>query len=162
MTRRGRPARLVSGALSEDAWSSQVAGLAAFYGWQGYHTHDSRRSPAGFPDWVFLRYDAPATELLVVELKPDKGTPRVTLAEATARPEWLAHRDLTNEQAGWLEAFRALEANVDGLVRYATGRGRVIPATSVEAHVWRPADFDVVERRLSAGRHRQPSIHKPA
>jgi hypothetical protein len=41
--------------LSERAFQRKVMDLARANGWAAYHTHDSRRSPAGFPDCVFVR-----------------------------------------------------------------------------------------------------------
>jgi hypothetical protein len=40
-----------------DQWAERdldehVRGLAKLYGLAAYHTHDSRQSAAGFPDWV--------------------------------------------------------------------------------------------------------------
>ena len=54
--------------LSERQWQQQVLELAALYRWTWYHTHDSRRSPAGFPDLVLVR-----DRVLFVELKTDRG-----------------------------------------------------------------------------------------
>lgn len=54
--------------MSEREWERQVLQLAGMYGWLGYHTHDSRRSAKGFPDWVFVR-----ERVLYVELKGDGG-----------------------------------------------------------------------------------------
>lgn len=46
----------------------QVVDLARLYGWAIYHTHDSRRSVAGFPDLVLVR-----ERVMFVELKTDAG-----------------------------------------------------------------------------------------
>jgi hypothetical protein len=63
----------------------QVRDLARLLGWRVYHTHDSRRSPEGFPDLVLVR----PPRLLFVELKREGRGP--TLA-----------------QHGWLEALAAV------------------------------------------------------
>jgi hypothetical protein len=55
-------------AITERAWQQQVLELATLYRWAWYHTHDSRRSPAGFPDLVLVR-----ERLVFAELKTDKG-----------------------------------------------------------------------------------------
>lgn len=55
-----------------------VTDLAGALGWLTYHTHDSRRSPAGFPDLVLVNPARRRT--LWVELKAMKG--HVTRAQA--------------------------------------------------------------------------------
>lgn len=59
--------------------------LATRLGWKWYHTFDSRRDPAGFPDIVLVR----GPRLLFVELKRDTTYPRASQRE-------------------WLEALRAV------------------------------------------------------
>jgi len=63
MTATGTPP-----SVSERQWQQQVLELATLYRWTWYHTHDSRRSPAGFPDLVLVR-----DRVLFVELKTDRG-----------------------------------------------------------------------------------------
>lgn len=71
--------------LTEDQLSTHVANLARMMGWRGYHTHDSRRSAAGFPDWVFAR----GGHIIFAELKTEKG--QLTAAqEAWASDLWEA------------------------------------------------------------------------
>ena len=48
----------------------QVVKLARLCGWRPYHTHDSRRSAAGFPDLILIK-DA---ELIAAELKAGART----------------------------------------------------------------------------------------
>ena len=55
--------------LAEKDFQAQVMELAQWADWLTYHTHDSRRSPAGFPDCVFVRGD----RLVFAELKREKG-----------------------------------------------------------------------------------------
>lgn len=62
--------------MTEEQFQRQVIELAELYRWRVYHTFDSRRSHPGWPDLVLCR----APELLVVELKTDKG--RVSAAQA--------------------------------------------------------------------------------
>lgn len=51
---------------SEDALTKSVLELAERYGWMlRYHTHDSRKSGEGFPDWVFVK----PSRLVALELK---------------------------------------------------------------------------------------------
>lgn len=80
---RGRAVR----ADSEDAFQRQVLGLARYYGWRPYHTHDSRRSHPGFPDLVLVK----PPRLVFAELKAERGR-------------------LRPEQAEWLEDLRAVAA----------------------------------------------------
>ena len=65
--------------ITEKQFQWQVMQLANLLGWRVYHTHDSRRSVAGFPDLILLR----ASRMLVVELKVGKNK---STAEQTA---WL-------------------------------------------------------------------------
>jgi len=55
---------------------NEVLALAKSYGWLAYHTHDSRRSPEGFPDLVLTN----GTSVLFVELKTATG--KLTAAQA--------------------------------------------------------------------------------
>ena len=68
---------------SESEFQGRVIALAYAKGWRIYHTHDSRRSVAGFPDLLMLH---PTHGQLVAELKTEKGK-------------------LTPQQANWLLAF---------------------------------------------------------
>jgi len=58
-----------SPAVTEGAFLATVTELATLAGWLVYHTYDSRRSQAGFPDLVLARADT----LIFAELKTDKG-----------------------------------------------------------------------------------------
>lgn len=58
--------------LSEADWTRQVTDLARLRGWWAYHTHESRRSEKGWPDWTFVR----PPRIVFVELKTETG--RVT------------------------------------------------------------------------------------
>jgi len=60
----------------------EIVRLAKRCGWRVYHTYDSRKSQAGFPDLVLVRRD----RLLFIELKRELGKP-------------------TPEQSEWLEAL---------------------------------------------------------
>jgi len=59
----------VSEKLSEKHFQAQVVELARLSGWLCYHTHDSRRSVAGFPDLVMVR----APRVVFAELKSQAG-----------------------------------------------------------------------------------------
>lgn len=79
-------------AVTEKRWQAQVVELLKACGWAVYHTYDSRRSPAGFPDIVAIR----GRRLLALELKTLAG-------------------EATPEQLAWLRAFEGVEA-VDAAV----------------------------------------------
>jgi hypothetical protein len=70
--------------MSEKAWQKIVTEAAAACGWKRqYHTFDSRRSAAGFPDLVLVR----RRRVIFAELKRDGKSP-------------------TAEQAAWLAELR--------------------------------------------------------
>ena len=84
-------------AISEEEFQQQVIDLATLRGWRHYHTHDSRRSPEGFPDLVLAR---PSTlqggfdgRIIFAEIKAQKGvvSPKqelwLTLLAATGKAE---------------------------------------------------------------------------
>jgi hypothetical protein len=54
--------------MTEAQFQAQVVQLAGLLGWSWYHTHDSRRSPAGFPDLVLWR-----ERVIFAELKRENG-----------------------------------------------------------------------------------------
>lgn len=54
--------------MSEAEWQQQVIDLATMYGWLVYHTHDSRRSMAGFPDLSMVNIT-----FMMAELKTERG-----------------------------------------------------------------------------------------
>jgi len=60
--------------MSEAALLDAVRKLAMLTGWVPYHTHDSRRSEAGFPDLVLV--NVRQRRLLFIELKSTRGRVR--------------------------------------------------------------------------------------
>lgn len=76
--------------MSEAALQARVLELAAALGWRWYHTRDSRRSPAGFPDLVMVHRRRRL--VLFVELKRERGR-------------------VTKEQTEWLGDLRAADAH---------------------------------------------------
>lgn len=70
---------------NEASFQAQVVKLAKLLGWRHYHTHDSRRSPGGFPDLVLVKK---GRLVIYAELKSDTGKP-------------------TEEQTSWLDDLRA-------------------------------------------------------
>lgn len=66
--------------VTEEDFLGHVTQLAHVFGWLPYHTRDSRRSAAGFPDLVLVRGD----RLIFAELKTITG--KVSNAQET----WIA------------------------------------------------------------------------
>lgn len=89
----------VGAGVSEREFQSAVLELAGWCGWRCYHTYDSRRSEAGFPDLVMVRDG----RLVVAELKSERGR-------------------VSAEQQGWLEAFGLVAAGSAGRVRVCVWR----------------------------------------
>lgn len=75
--------RAILDQVDEKTWMAQVREWARAAGWLEYHSHSSRRSPAGFPDLLLCR------------------PPRVIFAELKSQ-----HGSLTGQQAAWLAALR--------------------------------------------------------
>lgn len=137
-------ARSATGELTEAAFQAHVVGLARFYGWRVFHAPDNRpagkgRAPQrlaapeakGFPDLVLVR----PPELLFVELKTDTGR------LGPGQEEWLA--DLA--AVGNAVAHAATRVVSPG---YDDG-----PA--VQAHLWRPEDWNAGEVNAILGRGRR-------
>lgn len=59
----------LDGLKSEAEFQSEVVTLASRLGWMAYHTHDSRKSAAGYPDLTLARRG----RLILAELKTEKG-----------------------------------------------------------------------------------------
>lgn len=72
---------LIGGEMSERDLQRKVEQMADIYGWLRYHTYDSRRSEAGFPDLVLAH---PTRGVIFAELKSAKG--RVTHAQS----DWMS------------------------------------------------------------------------
>ena len=67
--------------MTEAQFQAQIIQLAKFYRWKIYHTHDSRKSEAGWPDLTLVK----GRKLIFAELKDGA--------------------ELTAEQYFWLEAL---------------------------------------------------------
>jgi hypothetical protein len=106
---------------TERQFQRAVVEYAQLRGWMVYHTFDSRRSNAGFPDLVLVRRG----HLVVAELKSEKGR-------------------VSPDQLRWLDALGEVE---HATVAHVAGLGGVVyPA--VEVHVWRPSDWSWVRMVL--------------
>ena len=69
MTSRLTQEELVARAMSEADLSDNVRQLAVSLNFLAYHTWRSDHSPAGYPDWTFVKDG----RLIFVELKRQKG-----------------------------------------------------------------------------------------
>ena len=76
--------------MSEAQFEKIVEGYAKVMGWFYYHTYDSKRSVAGYPDLVMLRGE----RQVVAELKSQKG------------------RNPTEKQQDWLDRYEAVAPEV--------------------------------------------------
>ncbi len=74
----------------EALWQATVSGWFKEDGWLVYHTHDSRRSDAGFPDMVCV---LPGVASIFAELKIETG--KLTFAQE----QWLLSLAKTGEMA---------------------------------------------------------------
>lgn len=108
------------GAELEAAFAVKVENLLTLYGWRWYHTHDSRRSPPGFPDYVAVR----GPELLFIELKAEAGRVR------PAQREWLEALGVVEETVnevslgrGLVEVYIWRPSELDA-INYRLSRGR--------------------------------------
>ena len=61
--------RIVRGSMSERQFQDAVLEMARLFGFRTYHTFNSRRSEAGFPDLVLVRDG----RLIAAELKTETG-----------------------------------------------------------------------------------------
>ena len=134
--RRRRGPINANGEKAESAWQSELDGLLRFYGWLGYHTHRSDRSPAGFPDTTATRHLVGyGPELLFAELKTDSGR-------------------TSQAQDIWLRLLGATETWQRAWVQAADDLG-VMPehhAVSIGVYLWRPSQRLEVEQILAGPR----------
>lgn len=103
--------------MSEADLQTAVRDLARLTGWLCYHTHDSRRSDAGFPDLTMVHIRQ--RRLLFVELKTAKGR-------------------LSAAQAGWLDSLSAV--GIECAIWRPADLATTIPAVLRGAPLPRPAD----------------------
>jgi hypothetical protein len=99
-------------AVTEADLREQIRTLCNVYGWEMYFTHDSRHSPAGFPDLVLA--NPIQRRMVYAELK-------------------VQGRKLTAAQAKWLailrecgqEAYKWTEDDITEIARLLGPRGKV-------------------------------------
>lgn len=97
--------------MSETELQEAVIMLARYRDWLWYHTHDSRRSNAGFPDLVLVRGE----RLIFAELKSEKGR-------------------TTPNQREWLDSIGDVAAAAAN-----DTWGKI--AAPIQAFLWRPSDL---------------------
>lgn len=90
--------------MTEAHLQRTVTDMATRFGWMWYHTHDSRRSPGGFPDVTLVR----AGRLVFAELKAEKGR-------------------LSAAQHVWARELNNVEENTDGVVQVFVWRPSDLP-----------------------------------
>lgn len=108
--------------LTEKLFQRQVVELAKIHGWRVYHPFLSKWSERGFPDLTMVR--ARDRRLLFAELKADKGA-------------------ISAHQAEWQELLGAVSDAAAGIPHDEVRDGR-----RIEVVVWRPRDWDEIERVL--------------
>ena len=91
--------------ISEKKFQQQVLQIAKLHRWATYHTFDSRRSNAGFPDLVLVR----AHRLIFAELKSEKGK------ESIAQESW---RQILKQTTA--EAYLWRPSMMDEIIRILT------------------------------------------
>lgn len=110
--------------MSETELQDAILRAAVPLGWLAYHTYDSRRSTAGFPDLALVR----APRLILAELKDAKGR-------------------VSPDQSRWAHELELVAAVVEDLAGVAISTGGL-----VVYRLWRPADWDsgAILRELQA------------
>ena len=107
-------ADIVASQMTEAEHLEQVKAVALTCGWRLYHTFDSRRSAAGFPDLVLVR----PPRVIFAELKSEKGR-----LDTRQRYSPRTGRALPN-QKDWKDAFES--------------------CPGVDYYLWRPSDWDSI------------------
>jgi hypothetical protein len=82
--------------MNEKDFMASVVYEARLHGWMVYHTYDSRRSPAGYPDLTMVR----GNTILFWECKTDKKSSRLTPAQG----EWLHALSVAGDDAPIVDA----------------------------------------------------------
>lgn len=78
-SRSGKTVNPTDKLISEKDFMESIVDLARHTGWMVYHTYDSRRSTAGFPDLVMTKHK----RLIIAEIKSEKGK------TTPAQDQWL-------------------------------------------------------------------------
>lgn len=118
--------------LSEKQWQGLVIQAAVRGGWEAYHTHDSRRSQAGFPDLVLVKEG----RVIFAELKTETGK-------------------LSPAQERWLKKLSTVENVCQRLLKRLCelmGVAATKKSYPVQVYVWRPSDWPLITDVLDIGR----------
>lgn len=110
--------------MREDDWQATVVDTAEARGWLVYHTRLSKGSNKGFPDLVLVR------------------PPRIIFAELKNE-----NRKLEYEQEMWMAALKVVALSAREQAEAILTEGLPVKPL-VEAHVWRPAHWDLVQAVL--------------
>jgi len=90
--------------ISEKDFMAKVIELAESQGWHCYHTHDSRRSEAGFPDLTLVR-----ERVIYVELKTEIGKLTKAQREWIKALAWAGGETYVWRPRDWPEVQKVLE-----------------------------------------------------
>lgn len=110
--------------MREADWQKAIVETAILRGWLVYHTHDSRSSERGFPDLVLVR----PPRLIFAELKNEKNK-------------------LSHDQEMWMAALKVVALSAREQAEAILTEGLPVKPL-VEAHIWRPDDWDLVQAVL--------------
>lgn len=94
--------------LTEAQLSGLVVELARLGQWRRYHTWSAKKSPRGFPDWIFVK----GSRMVAAELKSETGQLR------PEQREWL---DALSEVPG-VEVYLWRPSDFDEIAEVLTGR----------------------------------------
>lgn len=97
--------------MTEAQLQACIENAARYLGWRSYHTHDSRRSQAGFPDLVLVK----GSQILWRELKTTTGRLR---PEQTA---WLTDLNAAGADTGIWRPIDWLNGTVEHELTTARG-----------------------------------------
>lgn len=106
--------QLMADQMSEATLQARVERLAVDLGWLPYHTYNSRRSRAGFPDLVLVR----DSRIVWRELKTSRGKP------SAEQREWLAALKKANADVG---IWRPIDLLNETILHELTRKERTTP-----------------------------------
>lgn len=145
-----RRAISASGELTEHAWQAQVIGLARLYGWRIFHAVDNRPAGrTGRPQRLAAPEGKGYPDLTLIKV------PRLVVAELKTRTGRLGPG-----QQEWIAAFHQLGEAIESELTYGMEALNRTEDPSVEAYIWRPADWDEVQAVLGRGMTRRCELDR--